>query len=155
MPPCGVDTPQVKLARNLNIVADCSISECTDKEWDVIACPGGMPGATHMSECAPLISMLKKQKAGGKLIAAVCASPAVIFAKHGLLDRDAQHTCYPAPKFREAVPGWVPDQVTSDASVITSQGPGTSLQFALRIVEKLYGREKATELAEALLTELC
>ena len=31
------------------------------------------------------------------------------------------------------------------------QGPGTSLQFALKIVEKLYSAEKAEELAKGLL----
>jgi len=41
-----------------------------------------------------------------------------------------------------------------DGHVITSQGPGTSLQFALKMVEKLYGREKAETQAAALLTTL-
>ena len=34
----------------------------------------------------------------------------------------------------------------------TCTGPGTSLQFALKIVEKLYSAEKAEELAKGLLT---
>lgn len=42
--------------------------------------------------------------------------------------------------------------VVLDGHIITGTGPGTSLQFALKIVEKLYGQEKAEELAKAMLT---
>ena len=35
--------------------------------------------------------------------------------------------------------------------LITSRGPGTSLQFALVLVDALYGREKADELAAQML----
>ena len=36
----------------------------------------------------------------------------------------------------------------------TCAGPGTSLQFALKIVEQLYGKEKADFLAAQMLTTL-
>ena len=38
-----------------------------------------------------------------------------------------------------------------DGDFITSRGPGTSLQFALALVDALYGREKADELAAQML----
>mmetsp|Transcript_61397 Transcript_61397/g.142906 ORF Transcript_61397/g.142906 Transcript_61397/m.142906 type:complete len:189 (-) Transcript_61397:68-634(-) len=139
------------MARGLKITADCSIEECKDKAWDAIALPGGMPGANHLRDCATLVEILKKQSAESKVIAAVCASPAVVFGTHGLLPATA--TCYPAPKFKEIVSGWTDAQAVIDGHVITSQGPGTSLQFALKIVEKLYGLEKAEEIAAALLTK--
>lgn len=34
-----------------------------------------------------------------------------------------------------------------DGNLITSRGPGTALEFALTLVEKLYGSEKAKEVA--------
>jgi 4-methyl-5(b-hydroxyethyl)-thiazole monophosphate biosynthesis len=38
--------------------------------------------------------------------------------------------------------------------VITSQGPGTALPFALELVRQLAGEEVARKVAEAMLTKL-
>ena len=53
--------------------------------------PIGMPGATNFHECAPLVEKLKKQKQADKTVAAICASPAVVFAQYGLLGKGV---CY-------------------------------------------------------------
>ena len=82
---------QVRMSRGLKVVADCSIEECKDQEWDAIACPGGMPGAERLRDSKTLTELLKSQAAAGKLTTAVCASPAVIFATHGILPSKA--TC--------------------------------------------------------------
>lgn len=144
------DKLQVKMSRGLKILADCTIEECKDKEWDAIACPGGMPGAERLRDCETLVNLLKAQSEKKKVTAAVCASPAVIFAAHGLLPENA--TCYPVPKFKDMIPNWSDTKAIIDGHIITSQGPGTSLQFALKIVEKLYSAEKAEEIAKAMLT---
>ncbi|CAE8636394.1 unnamed protein product [Polarella glacialis] len=143
---------QVKMSRGLKIVADCSIEDCAGKEWDAIVCPGGMPGAEHLRDSPALIELLKEQSKRSKVTAAMCASPAVVFSTHGLLPETA--TCYPNPKFKAMVPGWQEAQVVVDGHIITSQGPGTSLHFALKIVEKLFGKEKSEETAKAMLVDL-
>merc|ERR1711879_655485 len=104
-------------------------SECTEETWDAIALPGGLPGAEHLANCEPLVALLKKQSEAKKVVAAMCASPAVVFAKHGLLP-DSDVTCYPVPKFKDVVPGWKDAQAIANGHVITSQDPGTSLQYA-------------------------
>lgn len=43
------------------------------------------------------------------------------------------------------------DDVVVDGNIITSRGPGTSFKFALTIVEKLVGKEKASEVAKGML----
>ena len=142
---------EVRMSRGLKIVADVTIAECTGQTWDCIALPGGMPGAERLRDCEPLVTLLKEHAESKRLLAAVCASPAVVLASHSLLPEYA--TCYPAPKFKEALPdGWIDAPVISEGHVITSQGPGTSLQFALKIVEKLYGEQKADELSEQMVT---
>lgn len=141
---------QVKMSRGLKIVADCLIDECKDVEFDAIALPGGMPGAQRLHDCELLRDMLKAQASSGRVTAAVCASPAVVFAPCGLLSPGA--TCYPLPKFKEVVPEWTDAKVVMQNHIITSQGPGTSLQFALKIVENLYGEDKAKELAAGMVT---
>ena len=107
-------------------------------------------GAQHLRDSAVLKSMLLEQAEAGCIVAAVCASPAVVLATHGLLG--ARSTCYPADPFKEKLGEWTDAAVVVDGSVITSQGPGTSLQFALKIVEVLYDSSKAEEVAAPLLT---
>ncbi|MBA0763169.1 hypothetical protein Gotri_012670 [Gossypium trilobum] len=45
----------------------------------------------------------------------------------------------------------IDNRVVVDGNLITSRGPGTSMEFALGIVEKFFGRPKALELAKGLL----
>jgi len=130
-------------------MADMLIDDAAKDEWDLIALPGGMPGAEHLRDCETLISMLERQKKEGKLYGAVCASPAVVLASKGLAAEGA--TCYPAPGFRGVLESPVDDEVSVTGNLTTSQGPGTSLKFALQLGEHLYGKEKADEIAAALL----
>lgn len=142
---------QVTMSRGLKVVADTTIDECAGKSWDAIALPGGMPGAEHLRDCSVLTTLLKEHHAAGKTTAAMCAAPAVVLAAHGLLP-DGCNTCYPAPAFKEKLPGWVDSSAVVNGHVITSQGPGTALQFALQLVEVLVGKEKADELAGQMVT---
>ncbi len=124
-----------KMSRGLKICADVSIEDAANEEWDLIALPGGMPGASHLRDCESLVAMLKKQKEAKKLYAAVCASPAVVLQSQGLLGSKA--TCYPAPPFRSTMTDPSDDKVVIQDGVVTSQGPGTSLLFAISLGEQL------------------
>ena len=138
---------QCKMARGLNVVADAAIADVADKTFDAIACPGGMPGAEHLRDCAPLAEMLKAQAKDGRCVAAVCASPAVVLSSHGLLPAEGDVTCFPVDKFKDMVgkDRWSETRAIVNGNVIMSQGPGTSLEFALKIVEAICGAEKAAE----------
>lgn len=46
------------------------------------------------------------------------------------------------------------ENVVVDGNVITSRGPGTAFQFALKLVEILTNREKAAEVAKGMLVPL-
>ena len=132
-------------------MADVTIEEAAKEEWDLIALPGGLPGANHLRDCTTLIELLKKQQEKKKLYGAMCASPAVVFATHNLVGSGA--TCYPAPPFRSVMADASDEKVVVQDNVVTSQGPGTSLLFALAMGEQLYGKEEADGIAKALLVE--
>jgi protein deglycase len=139
-------------------VPDSVITEAAGT-YDAIVCPGGLPGAHHLAASAPLIALLKAQKAAGEgIYAAICASPAVVFAAHGLLgegDAAMRATCYPAAKFRGALPHSdvtaADPRVVVDGKCVTSQGPGTSLEFGVALVECLLGSEASKKVEDALL----
>ncbi|KAL3787407.1 hypothetical protein HJC23_001804 [Cyclotella cryptica] len=138
-----------KMSRGVKMMADIPIDEAVGQSWDLVALPGGMPGAEHLRDSATLISILEKQKAEGKLYGAICASPAVVLATKGLVGGGA--TCFPAEGLRSKMSSPVDDDVVVQGNVVTSKGPGTALAFAVKLGELLYGEEKAKSVAGALL----
>ncbi len=146
----SADSLQITASRGVKLLADKLISDCTGQTYDLIALPGGMPGAEHLRDCPQLISMLKAQKNAGRLYAAICASPAVVFQHHDLLD-NCNATCYPS--LAEKLNNVKDSPVVVDGNCITSQGPGTALAFSLKLVELLFDRQKAKEVADAMLVK--
>ncbi|XP_020537019.1 protein DJ-1 homolog B isoform X2 [Jatropha curcas] len=142
---------RVEAGHGVKIIADSLISDCSDAVFDLISLPGGMPGATNLKNSGALESMVKKQAADGRLYAAVCASPAVALGSWGVL-KGLKATCYPS--FMEQLQSSataVESRVQQDGVVVTSRGPGTTMEFAVALVEQLYGKEKANEVSGPLL----
>jgi len=60
-------------------------------------------------------------------------------------------TAFPPMCHKLSDPSEIENRVVIDGNLITSRGPGTSLEFALAIVEKFFGRKSAIEIAKAML----
>ncbi len=144
----SVGDKQVTASRGVNLVADTVISDCVGNVYDLIALPGGMPGAEHLRDSKELIEMLNEQAASGRLYAAICASPAVALKPHGLL-KDKKATCYPSLLLDLDNPEQA--KVVVDGNLITSQGPATALEFSLKLIEMLFDKQKSQEVANAML----
>ncbi len=145
----SVDGYQVEGSHGVNLVADRLISECTGETFDLIVLPGGMPGAERLRDSKELEDILREQAYAGRLYGAICASPVVVLAHHGLLEnrRATGH-----PDFIQGLKkdGSGESRIIVDNNCITSRGPGTALEFALKLVELLYERQKALDIAEAM-----
>ena len=125
-------------AHGIKIQSDKIISEDI-KNYDMIVCPGGLPGAEYLSECELLIETIKEfDKRTDKYIAAICASPAVVLSKSGVVD-SKNITCYPTNDFKNMLSNsnYKDDNVVVDGNIITSRGPATALEFAYKILEVL------------------
>lgn len=145
----GIPATLITSKYGVKVFTDKKISDVKIEEYDGIVLPGGNPGYINLGRSTSLIEMIKKLNAKGKLIAAICASP-VILAKIGLLF-DKKATIYPG---RESEIPYPRDaRVVVDGNIITSQGPGTALEFALKIVEKLLGTRKVLELKQKLVVD--
>lgn len=134
--------------RGVRLHADKRLLDTLGHRYDLIALPGGEKGADALNRHAPLVEMLQQQNDAQHWLAAICAAPALTLAPHHLLDH-RQATCYPA--FKQRLPRYVDKPVVVDGHVITSQGPGTALAFALIMVELLVGPARGREVAAALL----
>lgn len=143
----------VRCAHQTLIEADAAIADVVNQPWDMIVLPGGMPGANHLQECAPLIQRLKQQKQDNAWLAAICASPAVVLAHHGLLGGN-NACCYPGfdeQLEQDAQLTHNNVELAAAAKLITARGPANALEFSLTIVRQLVGDERAKQVAAGLL----
>jgi 4-methyl-5(b-hydroxyethyl)-thiazole monophosphate biosynthesis len=144
---------QITASRSVKIVADATISECVDKTYDLIVLPGGARGAELLRDNTSLTAMLQKQKQSARLYAAICAAPAVVLQHHGLL-KNVRATCYPSLQDRLDKKYLSNDRVVVDGNCITGQGPGVAVEFAIKLVELLFGIEKKKEVAAGMLVKV-
>ena len=90
---------EVALSRGLKMKTDVPLEDILDKNFDLIALPGGFLGAQILAHNPHLISLLKKHMKSNRLTGAICASPVLVLCNRGLLlDYHDEHhyTCHPA-----------------------------------------------------------
>ena len=145
----GVGKREVTGAHEITVETDIMLEQYQGSP-DAIILPGGMPGAENLQKSEALKDLLQKMKKSGKLITAICASPAVVLAPNGILD-GKKATCYPGfenelgPKVK-----FLPERVVTDGLVVTSRGPGTAMEFSLELVSQLVSLEKAEQLSQKM-----
>lgn len=153
---------EVVCSRGIRIVADISISEIgADDIFDAVVLPGGMPGAERLRDSEELTSLLERHRSKAAaaasssssssseiVLAAICAAPQVVFDApgRGILD-GKKATAHPAFSGKLKDASAAESRVVVDGNVVTSRGPGTAFEFALCLVEKLFGKAKAEEVA--------
>ncbi len=142
----SVGALQVTASRGVKIVADCLIDDCKDKNFDLVVLPGGIPGAEHLRDNPTLKAILLRHSGAGKMYGAICAAPAVVLETHGLLT-DRQATAHPGYVSSLSDPSSAESRVVVDDNCVTSRGPGTAMEFSLKLVELLFGRERMEAVA--------
>lgn len=142
----SLDDVLVRSARGVQILADKRFEAMDD--YDMIFLPGGSEGAKRLAADERVMNLLQSYTAHGKQISAVCAAPAVL-AKAGVL-KNQTFTAHPSvlkdPHFEGAQLSLA--SVVHSGNLITSRGLGTTLDFALALVETLGG--DAAAIAEAI-----
>lgn len=144
------DRSEVTGAHGVKVCADALIADVTATADDVLVCPGGMPGAANLAACGKLTDILTAHNKANGLIAAICASPALVLAPLGILKGNA--TCYPGMEpinLTEAEMTGQPVEVSGN--VITGNGPANTFAFALAVVARVCGAAKAGEVAAGML----
>lgn len=146
----GLSGDVVKGSRGVVVKADRVLLD-SDSDHDIVILPGGMPGAENLAKSSKVRKLILDMHARGKLVAAICASPALVLSPFGVLDAK-KATCFPGmePNFTARVKA-VKDAVVQDGNIITSRGPATAFAFALKIAENLVGKEMTEMVARQTL----
>ena len=141
----GLHDRQVVGSHAIAVIAD-QVFDGNLQGYNAVVLPGGMPGSLHLRDHQQLITCLQEIAETPCLIAAICAAPLVL-DRAGLLER-RRYTCFPEKKTEILTGNYQPDLVVLDGTILTSQGAGTSLDFAYAIVD--YLGSDGTALAQSM-----
>ncbi len=135
-------------SRGVALQPDTTLDAVLNKDFDMIVLPGGQPGTNHLKADTRVLQLVQQMTRQGKYVAAICAAPSVL-ASAGLLD-GKQATSYPGAL--DPFPHVMQQHtaVAEDGKLITSRGPGTAMDFALTLVERLAGKAKRNEVEAGL-----
>jgi 4-methyl-5(b-hydroxyethyl)-thiazole monophosphate biosynthesis len=142
----------VKSARGLTIVADTTLADLSSSgklnpsHWDGVV----MPGAANIAASMTAVALLKGAFSAGRLVAAICAAPALVLAPQGIL-AGRRFTCYPGMEKDVAGALWSSDRVVVDGHIITSRAAGTAGEWSMAIIAALLGGDAAKKVAGAVL----
>lgn len=152
----GLAIDMVSISESLTVVgshkielkADKRLSEVDFTDYGMLILPGGLGGTRRLGSCETLMKQVDEFASNKKWIAAICAAP-TIFGKRGLL-QDKKAGCYPGMEDDLLGAKVSMDEVSVDGTIITSRGMGTSIAFALKIVEVFAGKETADALGKKI-----
>ena len=136
----GLDAAPVRASRGVVIVPDVDLNVAMKNDYDMIVLPGGQPGTDNLKADARILNIVQGMVTQNKYVAAICAAPSVLAAA-GVLD-GKRATSFPGALDAFPQVQQQPQAVVEDGKIITSRGPGTAMDFALVLVERLCGKEK-------------
>lgn len=145
------DNRLVKGATGNLVVADMAFSDMNTEKVDWLIFPGADKSEAAVNIGKELQALVKTHVDNGGNIAAICAAPALVLGPLGII-KDTEATGYPFLKddFEKNGGKYSEDAVVTGERLITSKGPGTTLEFALAIVRKAKGEEIEKALREGM-----
>lgn len=150
----GAEVTVASLAENFHVTgrsglvihADTTLSTAAEKSYDLLLLPGG-PGVINLRSDPRVAELVRRQAAAGRWLGAICAAPTVLHAAGVLAGK--RYTAHFSTA-KELTSILAEQRVVVDGLIVTSRGAGTSLDFGLTLVEKLFSPAKAAEVAAAI-----
>lgn len=151
--PCESNRIDFVGGHHVPLRADCPIEELGEILFDALIIPGGGKGAENLHKSELVSQLIMRHHEQGRIIAAICAAPAIVLAPLGIL-ANKHATCFPGleRRFDHNVKHCT-TRVCHDGKLITSQGPGTAVEFSIKIAELLMGAQAAIKCGHAMLVQ--
>ena len=141
----------------LKILSDVALSKLEPTDFDAVFLPGGGIGVQNLKASAAVENTICCLNDDNKWVLAICAAPTVLSKARILVDRkatcypskarilvDRKATCYPGCEAELVCREFTDERVVVDGNIITSRGPGTAEEFALKCIAVM----GSTELSE-------
>ena len=125
--------------------------EVQPSDFDVLMIPGGAPGVERFIHFEPLLATIRDFSQKKKWIGAVCAGPLTLQAAGILKGRKV--TCHPGVAAKLTTTLRCEERTVVDEFIVTSQGAGTTFDFALTLISLIEPGEKAQLIADAIVLD--
>lgn len=142
----GIKAGPIEGSHMVKVVPDTALDKIDPDDFDGIVLPGGYPGFVNLGEDVRVLKMIQTMDEKERYIAAICGAPSVLLRAGIMEGRKA--TVHPAGRSEFRSDQYLDDRVVVDGNIITSKAPGTAMEFALKIVEILAGRERMKAVKE-------
>ncbi len=139
-------------SRGIRVLPDDLLDNVLQKDFDLVVLPGGQPGTDNLKKDARVAQLLKKRHSLNKNIAAICAAPLVL--KHAGILGNCRVTSHPSVQNSMQSNNYKEERVVVDGHIITSQSPGTAMEFSLKLVEILFGKERRDLVNKGVLAKI-
>jgi 4-methyl-5(b-hydroxyethyl)-thiazole monophosphate biosynthesis len=150
----GLMSQPTEGAHGMKVVPDTKVENINVTDFDAVIVPGGNPGYKNLRKDQRVLNMVKEAFDSNKIVAAICAAPAVL-SDVGILEGKTC-TIYPGMDTELEKGGGKPsvDNVVVDGNLITSRGPATALPFALKLAEILVGKQTSETVAKKTMADI-
>lgn len=146
----GLTAGPIEASRGVKLVADVLWDEIDPNAFDILLLPGGFGGTEAFMQHAGVQQALRDFNAAGKWVGCICAA-ALALNEAGIL-AGKKFTCYPGVEQKLPADVQPVDEiVVVDRHLITSQGPGTAFEFALKVIAECGSPHLSAEVRAGLL----
>ncbi len=145
----GVNNKTITSARNIKVTADILDSEAVFDNLEMIILPGGLMGTNNLKASLIVKKFIQYAFDNGLFIGAICAAPSIL-GQMGLLN-GIEAICYSG--FEQKLKGAIisSKKIVADKRIITANAAGSSIEFALLLVEVLKGKEIADKIKKQII----
>ena len=149
----GIGAKTVTGSHGIPVVCDIAEEDVIPEEIDLMVLPGGIPGTPNLGASLTIQEGLAYAAQEDLWVGAICAAPSVL-GENGLL-HGRKYTCYPGFENDEKYHGtYTAAPLQQDGKIVTANGAGNAMTFALYLLAALQGEEKALEVARSIQMKL-
>ena len=148
--------PQIKTTFGLQLQPNYLLKDIDLNDFDALAIPGGFEPSGFYDDALsePFLEVIRHFSAAKKVIASVCVS-AIALGEAGVLKgikATTYHQVGGKRKHQLTQSGalFIDQPVVIDDNFITSTGPGTAIEVALTLLEKLSSKNNADNLRKIM-----
>ena len=136
-------------SHNIKVCCDINIKEIDKTTINGVVLPGGLPGTYNLRDSSYVKEILDYANDNNIIMGAICAAP-YVFDTFGYL-KDTNVTVNPGFESEMKNCNLINERVVCDKKFITSQGPGTTHEFAKAFIKLFVSEEKANNLIKEML----
>lgn len=142
----GLGSLAVHGSHGIAVQCDALVSECLLDTFDCVVCPGGGEGSRNLASSFDVLQLVIKTAQNG-VIGAICAAPAVVLGRTGLLE-GKRVTGYPGSETECGGLVLEDEAVITDGRLITARAAGSAVDFGLALIAKLFDQQTADKIAK-------